>query len=69
MASASALLEVSHRVPSLDYSSLMALTWQLTKKADELLKLYTLMCFNVFAHTGMQKSAEIWNGTKKSTPS
>lgn len=50
MASASALLEVSHRVPSLDYSSLMALTWQLTKKADELLKLYKLMCFNVFAH-------------------
>jgi len=50
MASASALLEVSHRVPALDYSSLMALTWQLTKKADELLKLYKLMCFNVFAH-------------------
>ena len=50
MASASALLEVSHRVPALDYTSLMALTWQLTKKADELLKLYTLMCFNVFAH-------------------
>ncbi len=50
MASASALLEVSHRVPSLDYTSLMALTWQITKKADELLKMYTLMCFNVFAH-------------------
>lgn len=50
MASASALLEVSHRVPSLDYTSLMELTWQLTKRADELLKMYTLMCFNVFAH-------------------
>lgn len=50
MASASALLEVSHRVPALDYTSLMALTWQLTKKADELMKMYTLMCFNVFAH-------------------
>lgn len=50
MASASALLEVSHRVPALDYTSLMALTWQLTKKADELLNLYRLMCFNVFAH-------------------
>lgn len=50
MASASGLLEISHRVPSLDYSALMALTWQLTKKADELLKMYTLMCFNVFAH-------------------
>ena len=50
MASASALLEVSHRMPSLDYASLMALTWQLTKRADELKRMYTLMCFNVFAH-------------------
>ena len=50
MASVSALLEVSHRVPSLDYTSLMGLTWQLTRQADKLLKMYTLMCFNVFAH-------------------
>ena len=50
MASASALLEVSHRIPALDYTSLMALTWQLTKQADELVKLFRLMCFNVFAH-------------------
>ncbi|MBO6054687.1 MAG: type II toxin-antitoxin system HipA family toxin [Oscillospiraceae bacterium] len=50
LASASALLEVSHRVPSLDYSSLMALTWQLTKRAAELEKLFRLMCFNVYAH-------------------
>ena len=50
MASASALLEISHRVPALDYSSLMALTWQLTKRAEELQKMFTLMCFNVFAH-------------------
>ena len=50
MASASALLEVPHRIPALDYTSLMALTWQLTKSTDELLKMYTLMCFNVFAH-------------------
>lgn len=50
MASASALLEISHRVPSLDYTSLMSLTWQLTKKSAELLKMYRLMCFNVFAH-------------------
>lgn len=50
MLSASALLEVSHRVPALDYQSLMALTWQLTKRAEELQKLFTLMCFNVFAH-------------------
>lgn len=50
MASVSALLEVSHRIPALDYISLMALTWQLTKQADDLEKMYRLMCFNVFAH-------------------
>ena len=50
MASASALLEVSHRAPSLDYDSLMALTWQLTRQAGEMEKMYTLMCFNVYAH-------------------
>ena len=50
MATASALLEVSHRVPSLDYNSLMALTWQLTRQAKELEKMFKLMCFNVFAH-------------------
>lgn len=50
MASASALLEVSHRIPALDYTSLMALTWQLTKEADEIRNMFTLMCFNVFAH-------------------
>ena len=50
MASASALLEVSHRVLSLDYTSLMALTWQLTKRMDELEKMFRLMCFNIFAH-------------------
>ena len=50
MASVSALLEVSHRVPALDYSSLMSLTWQLTKQAGELMKMFTLMCFNVYSH-------------------
>ncbi len=50
MASASALLEVSHRIPSLDYTSLMALTWQLTKNSEELTKMFRLMCFNIFAH-------------------
>ena len=50
MASASALLEISHRVPALDYTSLISLTWQLTKQANELTKLFTLMCFNVYAH-------------------
>ena len=50
MASVSALLEVSHRIPALDYTSLMALTWQLTKDTQEVEKMYRLMCFNVFAH-------------------
>ena len=50
MASVSALLEVSHRVPALDYTSLMALTWQLTKRSEDLQKMYALMCFNVFSH-------------------
>ena len=49
-ASVSALLETSHRIPSLDYCSLLALTWQLTKQAEEVEKMFSLMCFNVFAH-------------------
>ena len=50
MASVSALLETSHRVPALDYTSLMALSWQLTKDAEELKKMFTRMAFNIFAH-------------------
>ena len=50
MLTASALLEVSHRIPALDYHSLMALTLELTKDYSEVEKMYRLMCFNVFAH-------------------
>ncbi|MBQ6503416.1 MAG: type II toxin-antitoxin system HipA family toxin [Flexilinea sp.] len=50
MLSAAALLEVSYRVPSLDYISLMQLTLYLTHDYSELEKMYRLMCFNVFAH-------------------
>jgi len=50
MISASALLEVSHRIPSLDYNSLMKLTLELTKDFTEVEKMYRLMCFNVYAH-------------------
>ena len=50
MLSVSALLEVSHRTPSLDYNSLMKLTLELTKDYSEVEKMYRLMCFNVFAH-------------------
>jgi len=50
VASAGALLETSHRIPSLDYEVLMRLTLNLTKSFEELEQLYRLMCFNVFAH-------------------
>ena len=57
MLSVSALLEVSHRVPSLDYNSLMKLTLELTKDYREIEKMYQLMCFNVFAHNRDDHSA------------
>lgn len=50
MISVSALLEVSHRVPALDYNTLMQLTLSLTKDYSEVEKMFRLMCFNVFAH-------------------
>ncbi len=50
MASVSALLETSHRIPNLDYDLLMQLTMILTKSYKEVEKMYRLMCFNVFAH-------------------
>lgn len=49
MISAAALLEVSYRMPSLDYISLMQLTLYLTHDYKELEKLYRIMCFNIFA--------------------
>ena len=50
MASASALLETSHRIPNLDYNTLCLLSLQLTKDNAEIEKLFRLMCFNVFSH-------------------
>lgn len=50
MISVSAILETSHRIPNLDYHLLMKLTLEITKDFSEVLKLYRLMCFNVFAH-------------------
>lgn len=50
MASVSALLETSHRIPNLDYISLVKLTQRLTGNFADVERLYTLMCFNVFAH-------------------
>ncbi len=50
MVSAGGLLETSHRIPNLDYHTLMQLTMMLTKDYKEIEKLFRLMCFNVFAH-------------------
>ncbi|MCD8119929.1 MAG: type II toxin-antitoxin system HipA family toxin [Lachnospiraceae bacterium] len=50
MVSVSGLLETSHRIPNLDYNTLMQLTFLLTHNYEEIEKLYRLMCFNVFAH-------------------
>lgn len=50
MLSASALLDASHRLPSLDYSDLMKATQMLTRDMQEVEKMFRLMCFNVFMH-------------------
>ena len=50
MASAAALLETSHRMPSLDYQHLFQLTRLLSNDHAQLLELYRRMCFNVFSH-------------------
>lgn len=50
MTGSSGLLEISHRIPNLDYDLLMRLTFMLTKDIEECMKLYRFMCFNVFAH-------------------
>ena len=50
MVSASGLLETSHRLPSLDYNTLMKLTLELTRNYQDIEQLFRLMCFNVFAN-------------------
>lgn len=50
MLSVSGLLDVSHRVPTLDYNVLMKLTLELTKSFEDVKKMFRLMCFNVYAH-------------------
>lgn len=59
MASVSALLETSHRLPNLDYVTLLKLTLALTKDYSELEKMYRLMCFNVYAHNRDDHSKNI----------
>lgn len=50
MISVSALLETSHRIPNLDYHTLMRLVLKLTSDYSQVEQMYRLMCFNVFAH-------------------
>ena len=50
MLSASAIVEVSHRVPALDYESLFQISYFLTSERQDADQLFRLMCFNVFAH-------------------
>jgi serine/threonine-protein kinase HipA len=45
--SAGGLLEVSHRVPALDYDHLLKLTLRLTQSMAEVKKMFRLMVFNV----------------------
>ncbi len=50
MITASALLEVSHKLPNLDYIDLLNLTRKLTSNEEEIKKMFKLMCFNIFSH-------------------
>lgn len=50
MLTASAIVEVSHRTPALDYESLFQISAFLTGSQHEARRLFRLMCFNVFAH-------------------
>lgn len=50
MATASALLEVSHRLPLLDYRHLFQVTTHITGSVEDVWRLFRLMAFNVFAH-------------------
>lgn len=68
MVSASGLLETSHRLPNLDYNTLMKLTLELTRNYQDIEQLFMLMCFNVFAHNRDDHSKNfsfIFNDTKK----
>lgn len=50
MLTVSAILETSHRIPNLDYHTLMKLTSILTQDYSQLVQLFRRMCFNVFSH-------------------
>ncbi len=50
MASAAGLLESTHRIPALDYTTLFRLSSVLNGDVREREELFRRMCFNVFAH-------------------
>lgn len=50
MLTASAIVEVSHRIPALDYENLFQISLFLSGGQDEAQRIFSLMCFNVFAH-------------------
>lgn len=50
MVTVSGLLETSHRIPNLDYHTLMKLVWIMTKEATQIEEMFRRMCFNVFSH-------------------
>ena len=68
MVSASGLLETSHRLPNLDYNTLMKLTLELTRNYQDIEQLFKLMCFNVFAYNRDDHSKNfsfLYDDTKK----
>ena len=50
MVSVSGLLETSHRLPNLDYNTLMKVPLELTRNYQDIEQMFRLMCFNVFAY-------------------
>jgi serine/threonine-protein kinase HipA len=50
VASVSALLETSHRIPALSYETLLRLTLRMTGSYAEAMRMHRLMCFNVLTH-------------------
>lgn len=68
MVSVSGLLETSHRLPNLDYNTLMKLTLELTRNYQDIEQMFRLMCFNVFAHNQDDHSKNfsfLFDDTKK----
>ena len=68
MVSVSGLLETSHRLPNLDYNTLMKLTLELTRDYQDIEQMFRLMCFNVFAHNRDDHSKNfsfLFDDTKK----